>query len=144
MSLAMRYLSENKHQITFSLDELAFHLKTFPEIIFAYLLGSAKEGVVHPGSDIDLALYLSKECKSFIDLYGEICSKLNDILPGVRIDIGQLRISQDPVYRYESIKGKLLFAKDEEKWLHFYSVTAREYEHQMFHYKKQKFLRMNS
>ena len=144
MSLAMQHLSENNEKITFSVDELASRLQAFPEIIFAYLLGSAKDGVIHPGSDIDLALYLFRDCKSFIDLYGEICDAMKDILPGVRIDIGQLQLSQDPVYRYESIKGRLLFTKDKEKWLHFYSVTAREYEYQMFHYKKQKFIRMNT
>ena len=55
---------------------------------------------------------------------------------GVRCDLGTLN-GAEPVYRYEALKGKLLFVRDRERWLQFYSRTCRQYESQMFHYQKQ-------
>ncbi len=32
--------------------------EAFPEILFAFLLGSAREGTINPGSDVDVAIYI--------------------------------------------------------------------------------------
>ena len=54
---------------------------------------------------------------------------------GVNVDLGVLN-EKEPVYRFEALKGRLLFTRDLECRLHFYSLTCREYEHWMFHYDK--------
>lgn len=142
MSLSTKYLSENKKDIVFSIDTLAMSLKKLPEISFAYLLGSAQNGIMKAGSDLDIAIFMDNNSTGSFSIYRNICDCCSALLPGVRIDLGLLNQSQDPVYKYESIKGKLLFAKDTETWLRFFSVNAREYDSQMSHYRKQQRYRM--
>lgn len=138
MSLSTAHLAENNVTTTFSIERLGDELKKCPEILFAYVLGSGTSGVVKPKSDLDLAVYSSNNHINHLIVYSKICDVCEKILPGVRIDVGFLRKCEDPVYKFETIKGRLLFSKEIETWLSFYSNTAREYEHQMFHYRKQR------
>jgi predicted nucleotidyltransferase len=143
MALSKKYLAENKQAISFSVTELGTLLKTScPEISFALLMGSAVDGVIRSGSDLDLAIYLTDNSITKLDLYKKIYVVLESLLPDVRIDISCLNDCTEPVFRFESLKGNCLFFRNEELWLRFYSVTCREYEHQMFHYKKQHKYRM--
>jgi predicted nucleotidyltransferase len=115
-------------------------LQKCTEIEFALLMGSAKTGVVNPHSDIDIAIYLREPIT--IEFYAQVTACVNQQLArDVRVDIGILN-KADPVYRFESLKGRLLFSRNEENWLHFYSVTCREYETQMLHYERQRRYRM--
>jgi len=144
MSLSLEYLSENHDNLSFSVEELKNELKQCPEILFAYILGSAVNGVVKSKSDLDLGIYLENSETSFGDVYLKICNICEPILPGVRIDVGFLNKCEDPVYKFEVISGSLLFTKNKETWLRFYSYTAREYEYQMVHYRKQRRYRIQS
>lgn len=98
-------------------------------------MGSAVTGKVQAYSDLDLAFYLS-EPPSF-RFYNEVMDVVRDVVPDVRCDIGVLN-SAEPVYRFEALKGKLLFARDQERYLAFFSKTCREYESQMFDYERQR------
>ena len=144
MSLSLEYLSKNRDDLSFSIEKLKNELKKCPEILFAYILGSAVTGVVKSKSDLDLGIYLEHSDTSCSDVYFKICNICDPILPGVRIDVGFLNNCEDTVYKFEVIKGSLLFTKKKEIWLRFYSNTAREYEHQMFHYRKQRKYRIQS
>jgi uncharacterized protein len=135
MGISKRHLNPNTEAVSFSIEDLANSLKEkFPEIIFAYLMGSAVDGVIKPHSDLDLAFYL--EGRPDFRFYSKVQELCESEIGNIRCDTGMLNHAE-PVYRFEALKGKLLFTRDQEVWLRFYSVTCRQYESQMFHYEKQ-------
>ncbi|MCK4960391.1 MAG: nucleotidyltransferase domain-containing protein [Planctomycetes bacterium] len=126
--------------MTFGVDKLAGLMKEkCVGVCFALLHGSAAEGVVRPGSDIDIALFV--EGKASLEIYGEVADIVESLVPGVRCDVGILN-SAEPVYRFEALKGKLLFTRDDETYLRFFSLTCREYESQMADYERQQKYRL--
>ena len=106
---------------------------------FALIVGSAARGVILAHGDLDLAVY----CTEPLSLQQRIAvtGSVSDLYQGVRCDLGILNRAE-PVFRFESLKGRLLFARDEETWLRFYSTTCREYESQMVHYERQRRYRL--
>ncbi len=136
MGLSKKYLSTNTEPVAFSPERLAEEMqKNMPMVIFAYLIGSAtKSCVVEPGSDLDLALYISG--KPSLELYERCAVVCEECVGNVRCDVGILN-NAEPVYRFEALKGRLLFTRDTDAWLNFYSKACREYESWMFHYEKQ-------
>ena len=106
-----------------------------PEIIFAFLHGSAKDETVKKGSDIDIAIYLNQ--KSDLDSYTKIIDIVEKNIPCAQADIGILN-NADSIYRFEALKGKMLFCKDKEKYAGFFSLTCREYEDQIADYERQQ------
>jgi predicted nucleotidyltransferase len=129
-------------KITFDIDELASALeRRCPELIFALLHGSAKDGAVCSGSDIDLAVFVQGELKPA--LYANIHEEVMRMIPAVKCDIGILNRAE-PVYRFEVLKGRLLFSRDMEKYLRFFSLTCREYEDQIADYKRQRLYRIEA
>jgi len=102
-------------------------------------VGSAARGVILAHGDLDLAVY----CAEPLSLQQRIAvtGSVSDLHQGVRCDLGILNRAE-PVFRFESLKGRLLFARDEETWLRFYSTTCREYESQMVHYERQRRYRL--
>lgn len=142
MGLSKRYLDTNEQPFDFDPEQLARTLEErVPEIIFAYLLGSAADGTVNPHSDLDLAVYLDR--KPSLTLYTAIEEICSEIVGPVRCDIGIVN-NAEPVFRFESLKGKLLFTRDRERWLTFYSRACREYEHQLFDYERQRRYRLEA
>lgn len=136
MPLSKHYLDTNTESVSFDVDLLAATLrKSLKKVEFAYLMGSSRNGVVHPHSDLDIAVFLN-DTTDRRRVYGHIVDTCEEEVPGVRCDLGILN-SAEPIYRYEALKGHLLFYHDRETWLRFYSITCREYEHQLFHYEKQ-------
>lgn len=121
--------------MTFDVEELAHRLSDkCRKIIFALLHGSASGGEVKPGSDIDLALYLSG--KPDWELYNDVMAVVSSVAADAECDIGILNHAE-PVYRFEALKGRLLFCRDMEVYLSFFSLAAREYETQMADYERQ-------
>ncbi len=140
MGISKRYLEYNHLPINFSVEALAAAVKeASADVVFAYLLGSAKAGVVKAYSDLDIAVYLSGDARW--ELYEEAQDAVRRVVGDVRCDLGILNRAE-PVYRYDALTGRLLFTRDEETWLRFYSVTCREYEHQLFDYEKQRRYRL--
>jgi len=135
MSLSKKHLSSHTSTVSFSVDSLSEALKgKCPEIVFAFLLGSSREGVVRVGSDIDIALFLDGQAS--LDLYHRVTETIENVAQGVHCDVGILN-NAEPVYRFEALKGTLLFCHNQEAYLRFYSLACREYETQVFHYEKQ-------
>lgn len=142
MGLSKRYLDRNATPVEFDPAALARRIEDeVPEILFAYILGSSAGGRVEPHSDLDIAAWLAGE--STLQLYSRVQDISDDILGGVRCDLGILN-SAEPIYRFEALKGHLLFTRDRELWLTFYSRASREYEHQMFDYGKQRRYRLEA
>ncbi len=136
MGISKKYLAENLIPVHFDPDLLAAVLKEqLPEVDFCFLMGSAVTGTVKAYSDLDLAFYLSEP--SSFRFYNEVTDVIHSVVPDVRCDIGILN-SAEPIYRFEALKGTLLFSRDEEHYVTFYSRTCREYESQMFDYERQR------
>lgn len=65
------------------------------------------------------------------------------VVPGVECDVGVLN-DADPVFRFEALRGQLLFTRDRERYLDVYSLTCREYESQMADYERQHRYRLEA
>lgn len=126
MGLSKKYLTTHSGVVTFDPCRLAAHLEKD--------LPSATTGKVAEGSDLDLAFYLTEPLT--LDFYTKVSAIVDKHVPGVRCDIGILN-KADPVFRFEALKGKLLFARSRELYASFFSLTCREYESKMFDYAKQ-------
>jgi len=135
MSISQRHINKHSKDIHFNIDELANSIKKeLQTVVFCYIFGSSIDGVVRKDSDLDLALYLNK--KANYELYSRIFKIVDKCVPGVVCDIGILN-NAEPVFCFEAIKGRLLFARDVERFLRFYSLTCRLYESQMISYERQ-------
>lgn len=135
MGISRKHLAENYVPVDFDPEHLASELRDkLPEVDFCFLMGSAVSGVVDAYSDLDLAFYV-KEKVGFA-FYGKVAEIVHELAPDVRADVGILN-SSEPVYRYQALNGRLLFARDKEHYIDFFSRTCREYESQMFDYERQ-------
>jgi len=137
MSLSKHHLDSIDRPVCFQPDALADDLRaTLPEVVFALLHGSARDGVVPPHADLDLAIYLTAPARASLELFNRITTACIPHVGQIRCDVGILNHAES-VFRFEALKGRLLFARDQEAWLRFYSITCREYEHQLFDYERQ-------
>jgi len=108
----------------------------FPDIAFAYLFGSAQEGVVKDGSDIDIAIYY-KGNDTFIRL--NVIEALEQVVGrSLPIDVIELQ-KANTLLAFKAISGKLLFVRDNEmeNYADFYTLTRRKYEDETYWMKKQ-------
>ena len=130
----------------FSVEKLGEALESAcPEVVFAMLHGSARDGCVADGSDVDVALFLDGDGtqKASLDLFMRAQEAVASVVPHAPADIGILN-GTEPVYRFEALKGKLLFTRDEETSVGFFSLTCREYESQMASYERQRKYRIEA
>jgi predicted nucleotidyltransferase len=99
-----------------------------PQVIAAWAFGSAQNGQVGPGSDIDIAVLF----KSPPSLEAQIAllTRLQDALQFEDIDLVVLN-DASPILRFEAISGHPLFCRDLGRRAEFASITAREYEDEM-------------
>ncbi|MCD6295517.1 MAG: hypothetical protein J7M20_11520 [Deltaproteobacteria bacterium] len=142
MGISKKHLNTHSGIVTFDPEQLAAQLeKDLASVGFCLLMGSAVDGRVAEGSDLDLAFYLTEPLT--LDFYAEIQAIVDKQVPGVRCDIGILN-GAEPVFRFEALKGKLLFVRDKELYASFFSLTCREYESQMFDYAKQRKYRIEA
>jgi predicted nucleotidyltransferase len=132
VSLTIAQMNRPQH---FDPNVLAGALEVaLPDAVFGFLMGSAAGGTVAESSDLDLAFYLNG--RPSIEFYRRVSEAVRELLPGVTCDTGVLNFAE-PVYRFEALKGRLLFTRDEERYVEFFSRTCREYESQMFDYERQ-------
>ena len=142
MSLARRHLSRHTTTISFDPQALAEGIRgECPEVVFALLMGSARDGRVELGSDVDLAVYADQPPN--LDLHGRLVETVEAVAPGAHCDVGWLKRAE-PVYRFESLRGRLLFTRNREAYLRFFSLTCREYEDQLADYERQHHHRTGS
>lgn len=110
------------------LERLAAILGDIESIEYAMVFGSARDGLVHAGSDLDVAVSLRGAEAQNIDLLLEIVGKVEDAM-GVTCDLTVLNTA-GPVLRHEALKGRILFVRPdrEEEFVEFYVRTCAEYE----------------
>jgi len=114
--------------------------KSFPEILFAFLFGSARDGKVKKDSDIDIAVYLRYTARGKFDKLA-FFSRMSRFLETETSNDCDLKIlnDADPLLAMEALQGTILFIRKEamDTYADFYSLTCRLYEDQIFWMKKQ-------
>jgi predicted nucleotidyltransferase len=121
-------MPEQKFDIQLVANTIREH---FPDIPFAYLFGSAQNGVVKPGSDIDIAVYYNgTDPFARFSVEEQIAQAIGR---HIQVDIVMLR-NANPILAFEAIKGKLLFVREEciDEYADFYTYTCRMYEDKIY------------
>lgn len=110
------------------LQRLASILGGIESIEYAMVFGSARDGIVHAGSDLDIGVSLASADAQSVDRLLEIVGKVEETL-AVTCDLTVLD-SAGPVLRHEALKGRILFVRPgrEEDFSEFYVRTCAEYE----------------
>ncbi len=106
-----------------------------PEVAFAYLFGSAKEGLVKPGSDVDIAIYHTSEDVFYT---ANVAEKLEKVInKKIPVDVADLQ-KAGAVLAFEALSGIQLFVRDEykEQYSDFYALTCNKYHDEMYWMKK--------
>ena len=119
----------------FSIKKLSKILEQIIEIDFAFIFGSAQKGELKDSSDIDIGVYLNTPITT--DLLLKIVEKVENHTHR-RCDVCILN-SASEILRFEALKGKLLFARENkiDDYALFYSLTCREYEDKIIWMKRQ-------
>ena len=109
----------------------------FPEILFAFLFGSSKDGSVRDGGDVDIAVWIN-DVNAKMNLIPRIIGVVESISNGSACDLIFLNDSGSQL-AFEVLQGRILFIRDEAMELYsgFYSETCRKYEDEMFWMKRQ-------
>jgi predicted nucleotidyltransferase len=110
------------------LQRLVAVLADIEPIEYAMVFGSARDGIVHAGSDLDIAVSLVPAAVRSIDRLLEIVGKVEEAL-GVTCDLTVLNTA-GAVLRHEALKGRILFIRPgrEDDFSEFYVRTCAEYE----------------
>lgn len=100
-----------------------------PNIMFAYLFGSAQLGKIKNDSDIDIAVYLQDKSRK-METLSTLFRFVEQLIGNIPVDIVILN-DTNTMLAFESIKGTKLFIKEEAKDIHaeFYSITCRKFEY---------------
>ena len=107
----------------------------FPNIAFAYLFGSSKDGIVKKGSDVDIALYYTGNDPL---IRFQVDEALERAFEGMVFDLVELQ-KAEPVLAFEALSGSRLFVRPEaiETFLDFFTLTSRIYRDRMYWINKQ-------
>jgi len=118
------------------LQLLARFLSGDPRIVTATVFGSAQNGTVQPGSDLDIGLLFPERLSgdAFLAFYSELCEAVPDIEV---IDVVSLN-DANPILAFEAINGRFLVKNDMEKAAEFVSLVCREYEDVMVNLERQR------
>lgn len=114
--------------LTFDINELSDNLElSLPQAAFIYLFGSSVDGIVKPGSDIDIAVYFAGNID--LDLIDNTVRIIEQAVPGAECDLTVLN-SAGVVVAFEALQGRVLFFREEniEKYASFYSSVCMRYE----------------
>jgi len=99
-----------------------------PEVLAAWAFGSARDGQVAPGSDVDVGVWF--EAPPSFELQLALLARLQDTLGVDEVDLVVLN-ETNPILRFEALSGRTLYCRDRSRCAGFASLTAREYEDAM-------------
>jgi len=102
--------------------------QSYPQIISVWLFGSAQDGKLSMGADLDFALLF--EAQPSLDELASIRADLQENLHIDNIDLNSLN-KAGPVLAFQAVSGRLVFCRDLDKKVDFISLTARKYEEAM-------------
>jgi len=110
------------------LTAVAGTLARHPHVIAGWVFGSAQNGTVRPGGDVDVGVLFDREPD--LDEMADLRADLQEALHFDRIDLVVLNKAQ-VILRFEAISGQRVYCRDAERMADFVSLTAREYEDAM-------------
>ena len=118
-------------------ERLTEVLSAVAAVKYAMVFGSARDGVVRAGSDLDVAVGLTDAEAGNVDCLLDIVGRVEDAF-GVTCDPAVLNTA-GPVLRHEALKGRILFVRPdcENAFSGFYVRTCAEYEDLMVSYARQ-------
>jgi len=124
-----------KFDITYDKAPFIEFFKSDKNVICAIVFGSAIDGIVRAGSDLDIAVLFHHPPKGEKKL--EYYSKICDLNTGIeRIDFIILNDANE-ILAFEALKGEYFCKNDIEKTARFFSITCRLYESQIASYERQ-------
>ena len=117
--------------MTLDMDALAAAFAADPRVVLATVFGSARDGTVRHGGDVDIGVLLSPALPplEFYAFYVEMTARL-DTVP--ELDLVDLNHAGS-VLAFEALRGRRLFVGDNEAAAAFSSRVARKYEDDMLH-----------
>ena len=127
-------------QVPFSVDELSTTIQNnMPDVYFAYLFGSAKDGVIPVEGDIDIAVYMNDQKKSDWDAISNVIDTIETFLQ-YKAECDLTILNQTNIYlRYECLKGYCLFVRPQYKDLYCDIVMKTYYEMEEVNYLREKY-----
>lgn len=96
-----------------------------PGIVGGWLFGSARDGEVRAGGDVDIGVLFAG--KPGLDALAECRARLQKALQFEDVDLVSLN-GASPILRFEALCGQRVYCADENRCAEFASLTAREYE----------------
>ncbi len=106
-------------------EELRSRLEAFAAIRFALLFGSRASGREHPGSDLDLAVYLDEALAPAerFELRLELTNALSDL---GRPDVVILN-QAPPLLGHRALQGRLVLDRDRKAYIRYFVRTLATY-----------------
>ena len=106
------------------LTRLTDMLRSRKDILFAFVHGSFTGDL--PFHDIDVAVYVSDAHEATVTLDAlDLSNRLSNEL-GIPVDVRPLNFAAIP-FRYQVIRGRLLFEKDQDLTAQFIEQTVQRY-----------------
>lgn len=104
-----------------------------PNIVAVWAFGSAQEGQIRPGGDVDIGVLFERK-PTLMELSG-LLGQLQAALQFEDIDL--VVLNEANLYlRFEAVSGRPLFCRDLDRRAEFVSLTAREYEDELAFFKR--------
>ena len=110
------------------LRKLTVVLEKDPDILFAYLFGSAVSGLDHEYSDLDVACYVKEADHIFYHKkYRELMENIPDMVGGHKVDLHLLN-TMPMVLKFEVVRnGQELFVRDQSAKVEFDTAILYRY-----------------
>lgn len=121
-------MSESRKLTDTDWQTLAAALSTFPRLVAAWVFGSARDGFIRPGGDVDVGVLW--QGRPSLDDLAALRMAVQDALQMDAVDLVVLN-NASLVLRFEAISGRPIFCRDAGQRAVFASLTAREYEDEM-------------
>ncbi|NJN95206.1 MAG: nucleotidyltransferase domain-containing protein [Anaerolineales bacterium] len=103
-------------------------LAAAPNVMAAWVFGSAQTGQIRAGSDLDIGVLFDSTLP--FDEQLRLLGDLQPVVPFAEIDLVPLN-EANPILRFEAVSGRAIFCRDASRRAEFVSLTAREYEDEM-------------
>jgi predicted nucleotidyltransferase len=111
-----------------NLKQLGKYLTSRNDIICAVVFGSAQDGSIKPGSDLDIGIYFSNKPKgtNYIKLLTEMAETADfDIIDLIDLD------TANPILAFEALSGRFICKPHPGQTAVLTSRVCREYEETM-------------
>src|SRR3989442_13754187 len=92
-----------------NLDKAAPVLASMPNVLAAWVFGSAQEGRIRAGSDLDIGVLFA--APPSLDALADLRADLQEAWHFDNIDLVVLN-NASPIFRFEAMRGRLLFCSD--------------------------------